>query len=192
MDEGQAQYNQTPVTVEPKPRKKTAVIVLTLLLVLAIAAAGFLYMSWQTSKDELKSSQAQLSAKTLELQKTTEQLMVLRDDVRKTDAASLVGAIRAYNVKNKAHLTTEGSMSKNIYETELSKSIEDFKDPKTGNTYSYVAVAKVQSPPPLAVGTMQYQWAGKCGVKTLEDTNDDTQSAVATLLENGSMYCLQI
>jgi hypothetical protein len=192
MDEGQAQIYQAPVVPEPKHSKPIAAIVLSFLLVLSVATVGYLYMSWQNTKDDLKASQAQLSEKNAELQKATAQLIPLRDVTRKTDVASLVDAIRAYNAKNKTHLTTEGSTSKGIYEAELSKSIGDFKDPKTGNVYDYVAVAKVQSPPPLAVGTMQYQWAGKCGAKSLEDTNDDTQSAIATLLENGSMYCLQI
>ncbi len=198
MDEGQpqGQFQQPPVLAQAETKaskKPLAVVALCILVVLLIALAGFLYMSWQNTKKQLKTSQTQLATKSSELQEITAQSVAYRDALRKTDLASFADVIRAYNAKNHGqHLTTEGATSKNIYDTQLSKSITDFNDPKTGNTYGYVAVAKVQSPPPLEVGTIQYQWAGKCGAKTLEDTSDETLSAVATLLENGSMYCLQI
>lgn len=186
MDE--AQYSQA----KPKTGIKILAIICGLLAVLFAVLTVLTYINLQDTKRELVSSQKQLTAKNNQLAATTLQLGLYRDEVRKADLASFRDVIREYNQKNNTHLTTEGSISRNIYETQLSKLIIDFKDPKTGQIYDYVAVAAVQSPPPLKIGTIQYQWAGKCGAKTLEDTTDHSLSAVATLLENGSMHCIQI
>lgn len=184
---------QYPQQEQPKKSSHLPLMLLGLVTVVLAVTAVVIFMNWQDAKSELKTSQAQLASKNAELEASNLQLGVYRDNVRKTDLASFAATVRAYNFKIGGHLTTEGSMSKNIYETELSASMKnDFKDPKTGKTYDYVAVAAVQSPPPLRIGTIQYQWAGKCGQKTLEDTSDDSLSAVATLLEDGTMYCIQV
>lgn len=197
--QAQVQHAPAPITEPVRNKKPVALIILAVLAVLLGALAGYLYMSWQNSQDklkdsqaQLKSSQSQLAAKNTELQAVTAQLVPYHDAKRKSDLASFADTVRAYNVKNHSHLTTEGSTASNIFATQLSKSITDFKDPKTGDTYGFVAVAPAQTPPPLKVGTIQYQWAGKCGAKTLEDTSDQTLSAVATLLEDGTMYCIQV
>ena len=193
MDEGQSPVSyQQPLPQAPggaKARRSQAAVMVGVLAVLLIA---LLYVKWQNTKTQLKSTQAQLDTKSSELRQVTEQLATYRDAIRKTDLASFADAVRAYNTKNHGHLTTEGSISKQIYDTQLSKSIANFIDPETGDVYGFVGVAKVQSPPPLKVGTIQYQWPGKCGEKTILDSNDDSQSVVATLLESGSMYCIQI
>lgn len=187
MDENQ--YSQP---AQPKKRIHLASVLLGLLVILLAASAVYLYVNWQNTESDLKASKAQLATKNGELETANRQLIVFRDAQRKADLNSFAETVRAYNAKTGSHLTTEGSISKNIYETQLSLSMKNAKDPKTGTTYDYVAVAAVQSPPPLKVGTIQYQWAGKCGVKTLEDTTDNSLSAVATLLEDGTMYCIQV
>ena len=204
MDEGQpqGQFNQqpTPSQTESTVRKKPmAAIVLGTFVIVLVVLVGLTYISLQSTKNKLKTSQAQLKTSQAQLaaannriKELSAQTISVHDAKRKADLAAFADTVRAYNAKNHGHLTTEGSMSYNIYKTQLSKSISNFTDPETGSTYDFVGVAKVQSPPPLKVGTIQYQWPGKCGARTLVDADDDSLSAVATLLEDGSMYCLQV
>jgi cell division protein FtsL len=86
MDEGQQQpqFQQvsTPADTDSPARKKPiAVTILGLLVILLIVLTGFTYVNWQHSKKQLKTSQAQLAAKSNELREATAQLIPYRDTV---------------------------------------------------------------------------------------------------------------
>ncbi len=183
---------------QPTPTKRGLLATLMLwgiiviLAVVFLAGDAYLYSQWQHTKNELQATQAQLTTQTQRVRQLNAKLMEARDALRKKDVAQLARTIKAYNQSLNGHLTTEGSLSKQVYDTQLSRTITNFSDPLSGQTYGYVAIAPVQTPPPLKVGVMQYQWPGKCGASSIVDSADQSQSVVATLLEDGSMYCLTV
>lgn len=170
--------------------QKPLIIVLACLLVLIITGSCIYIQSLRNDLKAAEAKQAQLEQKN---QALTTKLKIAQDAQRKKDLALFANVISDYNKAHGGHLTTEGTISKQIYDAQLSKAVKGFVDPATGMVYGYVAVAQVQSPPPLEVGVIQYQWAGKCGADgEFVDTPDVNLSAVRTLLENGSAYCLNI
>jgi hypothetical protein len=174
-----------------RQKSQKPLIIILICLIVLICAGSYLYI--QSLRNDLKSAtakQAQLEQKNEDL---TTKLKIAQDAQRTKDLALFANAINDYNKANGGHLTTEGTISKQIYDAQLSKTIKEFVDPDTGKAYGYVAVAQVQSPPPVKVGVIQYQWAGKCGANgDFVDTSDVNLSAVRTLLESGSTYCLNI
>ena len=56
--------------------------------------------------------------------------------------------------------------------------------------YKIVPVAKVQTPPGITLGMIQYQWPGKCSGSEFGDSASERQAAARILLETGDIYCL--
>jgi len=184
--------SQQPVHSKPQPKRKPWLPVIIVVLVLLVVSGSFSY-ALKNSHDELTTAKTQTISLQSQIAALKSQLIPLRDARRKQDLAAFADVIRSYNASVKGHLTTEGSTAQKIYQTQLSKAIPNFNDPTTKDQYTFEAVAPVQTPSKPKIGLIQYQWPAKCGVDgSLVDTSDQTLTAIETLLENGTLYCLSV
>lgn len=176
---------------QPVGKKRVWPVVAIFVVIILLVAGGFFFELRKTN-NELATTKTQNSNLENQVQTLNSQLVASHDMQRKRDVALLADVIKDYNkTATLGHLTTEGDISRGIYEGQLSKAIPDFKDPKTQDPYTYEAVAPVQTPSKLTIGLIQYQWPAKCNADNdFVDTTDQSTSALRTLLENGSAYCM--
>ena len=181
---------------EKKGKGKTVAIVLAVVVLVGAIAFGYyyLYSTLQDTRDELATTQNQLDEANQQIASLEDRAKELRDKKRKKDLSLFTGAFRDYRATNGQYLTTEGAMALKVYESELSKYVDDFTEPTTDKLYGFEAIAPVHTPSPLELGVIQYQWYGKCSTVDQDfiDTSDANDAAIRTVLESGETYCLDI
>ena len=183
---------QQPVQDKPQAKHRAWLPIIIMVLVL-IAVSGTLSYALKNSHDQLVTTTERTMSLQNQLSALKAQLIPFRDAQRKQDIATFAGVIRNYNASVKGHLTTEGSTAQQLYQTQLSKAIPNFTDPTIQDQYKFEAVAPVQTPSKPKIGLIQYQWPAKCSTDgSLLDTSDQTFTAIETLLENGTLYCLRV
>jgi len=181
----------------PKSGKGKLIAVLVVILFLLGGASYAYYAQYQTlqeTKRELESTRNELNEANSTILSLEESAKELRDKKRKKDLDLFTYAFRNYKISNGSYPTTEGSQSQDIYNNELSKFVDDFTEPTTDNLYGFEAIAQVQTPSPLELGVIQYQWLGKCNPTNQDfvDTTSENDAAIRTVLESGVTYCLDI
>ena len=184
--------SQQPILNTSHAKGKSWSLVVILMLALLLVSGGFLYLL-KNSHDDLSTAKVKATSLQGQLAALKSQLIPYRDSQRKQDLTNFAGVIRNYNTSVKGHLTTEGSSAQQLYRTQLSKAIPAFNDPTSQNQYAFEAVAPVQTPSKPKIGLIQYQWPATCGADgSLVDTTNQSLTAIETLLENGTLYCLNV
>ena len=184
--------SQQPVQGKPQVKRKAWSPFIIMVLVLIVVSGMFSY-ALKNSHDQLITANKRTISLQNQISFLKAQLIPFRDAQRKQDTATFAGVIRNYNASVKGHLTTEGSTAQQLFQTQLSKAIPNFNDPTTQGQYKFEAVAPVQTPSKPEIGLIQYQWPAKCSTDgSLVDTSDQTLTAIETLLENGTLYCLRV
>jgi len=163
------------------------------IIILAIVLMGAIVgvVGWQVYRHHQADRKAQAAQQQLDAaaKKLQEAEMAKRDNQRKADMAIFMSAVQQFGTDHNGNYpSTDGKDT--FFDEYVTKKNADFKDPKEHDFYLYVPVAKVQSPPPLKVGSFQYQWMGRCEYGKIVDSTSIREVAVATLLENGDSYCL--
>ena len=208
----QTQQPQIPNTQQtphkPKNKKTIALILVIVLLILTIGAGGYLLSKSLSTKDrELSSVKSELSTTKDELKSTDEELAAaqakiealdnpqrkINDTKRKSDLAKFVAALKQYAANNNGMFpTTEPAGFVTQFEQSyITGKLADFADPSMKKPYEIITVGTVQTPPGVTLGTIQYQWPGKCaGGGEFEDVESSRQAAARLILESGEIYCL--
>ncbi len=181
-------YSQTQ-----KPKKKVGLLLIILLFLALTGGCTYLYMQLASSKKAHKATQAQLETTGAKLKENEAKLKPVRDLRRKKDLSLLKFVIQDYKRSTGKFYTTEGTQSRQIFESSLVPKIPDFKDPTSDKQYGYEAIAAVHTPSPLQLGVIQYQWLGKCAADgDFTDTTSEDFAAIRTVLESGETYCLDL
>lgn len=189
-----------PYPFEPKKKSKTVILLIILLIVTLIgggAGGYFLLINLNEKDEQLNTSQQALADEKqrlldLEAQKSEVALKIeANDQVRKNDLALFVSELNNFSANNNGTFpSTEPTAFKNEFGTPYLDILKDFTDPTTGTQYSVTPVAKVQTPPGVTLGEIQYQWPGACLGTEFDDNASERQAAARLILESGEIYCL--
>lgn len=190
------------VVTGPKKKSKIPIVIIFILILTLLGSGYFAYTQNKTIKDKnntisakdkaIKSASDDLAtakAKIAELDSPTKKT---NDAKRKEDLTKFMAKVTEYvNNNNGKFPSTEPTFFAKDFEAKyITGKIDDFMDPVTKKAYEFTPVAKVQTPPGVTLGTIQYQWPGKCAGTEFDDNATDKQAAARLILESGDIYCL--
>lgn len=193
-----------PVTGPATASKKSKLVpllVAVIVLVLVAAGAGtyFSTSALKTKDSELKTVQASLESTESELAAAKIKIESLdspqkkaNDVKRKNDLARFVATLNEYAANNNGTYpsTEPTSFANEFVAIYITGKLSDFVDPNTKQPYEFTPIAKIQTPPGVTLGNIQYQWPGKCAGSEFADADSDRQAAARLILESGEIYCL--
>lgn len=189
-----------PYPFEPKKKSKAVIVLIVLLIVTLVGggAGGYYLLNNLNEKDEqLSTSQQALEDEKqrlldLEAQKSEVALKIEANDaVRKNDLALFVSELNNFSANNNGTFpSTEPTAFRNEFGSRYLDILDGFEDPTTNKQYTVTPVAKVQTPPGVTLGEIQYQWPGACLGTEFDDSASERQAAARLILESGEIYCL--
>ncbi len=206
MEPQEIQQTEQPIintaVTGPKKKSKIPILIIFILLVGLLACGYYAYSLNKTlktknntiiSKDnEIQSTKDELASAKTKIEELDSPTKKVNDAKRKSDLTKFLAKVSEYaNNHNGTFPSTEPTFfAKEFVSQYITGKIDNFIDPVTKKAYEFTPVAKVQTPPGVTLGTIQYQWPGKCAGTEFDDNATVRQSAARLILESGDIYCL--
>lgn len=184
-----------------KPKSSVVKILLIILVIILSAVTALLVVTLLDKDSKLKTTQKELTSTKTELTTANAKIAELdnpqkeiNDLKRKEDLAKFAAALSEYSANhNGVYPSTEpSSFKKEFTDIYITNKFKNFIDPVTKKAYEFTPVAKVQTPPGVTLGNIQYQWPGKCAGSEFDDNATERDAAVRLILESGDIYCLAL